>query len=258
MSLLVVKVLKFPDFDTQDHQENLHVTENWYFEEELTEEEWRKAYLQSLQFASEKLPIEDRFVSKRMTGHLKAFSRKSTRTRFAKQHNSSEMRIISEILDAHGIPSDFKYIPLIESGIAADVSSHKGASGYWQFVPATARAYGLKVNSQVDERKDLHKSTHAAAKYLKALYSEFGNWVLVAAAYNTGDGNLRREIGRQGGERNYFKLKLNRETGNYVYKLIAVKEVIERPGEYIQTQNEKTWYAWEQPSGSQSEKSGLL
>lgn len=255
LSLMGFKVLKFQN---SHEEEETPLAINWHLEEEKAEDEWRKAYIQSLHFAKEKLPIEDGVVKKRMMGHLKEFSRKKTQSHFSKQYKSSEMKTISDILSAHGIPSDFKYIPIIESGIDAEAASHKGAKGYWQFIPATARSYGLKVNQEVDERQDLVKSTHAAAKYIKTLYKQFGSWALVAAAFNTGDGNLKRAMGRQGGETNYFKLKLNKETSNYVYKLIAVKEVIERPNLYIQKQNEKTWYAWEQSSEIGNGKTGIL
>ena len=88
--------------------------------------------------------------------------------------------------------------------------------------------YGLKVNKKVDERYNLKKSTVAAAKYLKDLYDTFESWTLVAAAYNVGDSHMRKQINRQGQD-NYFKMKLNRETSLYVYKLISVKEILENP-----------------------------
>src|SRR5690606_24311179 len=106
--------------------------------------------------------------------------------------------------------------------------SHRGASGYWQFMPATAKSFGLRVDNAVDERKDIEKSTVAAAKYIKALYREVNSWTLVAAAFNIGEGNLLRAINRQQ-EDNYFRLKLNKETGSYVYELFSVKEIIEHP-----------------------------
>src|SRR5690606_22891669 len=121
--------------------------------------------------------------------------------------------------------------PLIESDMNPGVTSHKGAGGYWQFMPATARLYGLTVNETVDERKDLIKSTDAAARYIKSLYKEFGDWTLVAAAYNVGIGNLKSSIRKQGTS-DYFKLKLNQETGAYVYKLVSVKQVIENPNKH--------------------------
>src|SRR5690606_5031247 len=116
----------------------------------------------------------------------------------------------------------------VESGFTSGTTSRRGASGYWQFMPNTAKAFGLQVDDVVDERQDVEKSTIAAAKYLKSLYGEFNSWTLVAAAFNIGEGNLLRAINRQN-EDNYFRLKLNRETGSYLYKLISVKEIIEHP-----------------------------
>jgi len=93
-------------------------------------------------------------------------------------------------------------------------------------MPATARLYGLKVNGSVDERLDLIKSTHAAAKYLKSLHKEFGDWTLAAAAYNVGGGSLRASLRRQKKD-NYYDLKLNSETAAYVYKIISMKAILE-------------------------------
>ncbi|MCY1534536.1 Membrane-bound lytic murein transglycosylase D [compost metagenome] len=95
-------------------------------------------------------------------------------------------------------------------------------------MPATARMYGLTVKNGKDERRNLRKSTIAACKYLNELYGIFGSWTLVAAAYNVGDVHLKKQIDRQNQD-NYFKMKLNRETGGYVYKLISVKEILENP-----------------------------
>jgi soluble lytic murein transglycosylase-like protein len=138
--------------------------------------------------------------------------------------------IMEPILVAYGIPKDFKYIPLVESGFKSG-TSHKGASGAWQFMPQTARSFGLKVNSTIDERQQLAKSTVAACKYLRLLYKEFNSWTLVAAAYNIGENKLKRIIRKQD-HANYFRLKLNPETASYVYKLVAMKEIIENPTRY--------------------------
>lgn len=185
-------------------------------------------YIANLHFAHEYLPLGDKQVENKMRQHLNDYS--FDRVRSHRMHELAEtaLPIVEEILLSYGIPADFKYIPMVESGFTKNTTSHKGASGYWQFMPATARAYGLTVNEEVDERQDLIKSTHAAARYIKALNQEFDNWVLTAAAYNVGSGSLRRAINSQA-EDNYFKLKLNRETGSYVYRLISAKEVIENP-----------------------------
>lgn len=185
----------------------------------------------SLSFADISVPVERQSVKQKLGKYLQIFSFKKQQS--YKMHEKADKYLprIAEILKAYDIPEDFKYIPLVESGLDPKVTSHKGAGGYWQFMPATARLYGLRVNGNVDERLDFEKSTHAAAKYLKSLYSEFGDWTLVAAAYNVGGGSLKGSIKRQGVD-DYYRLRLNAETGSYVYKLISVKEVIENPNQY--------------------------
>ncbi|RYE17668.1 MAG: lytic transglycosylase domain-containing protein, partial [Sphingobacteriales bacterium] len=138
--------------------------------------------------------------------------------------------VIVPILKYYGIPEDFKYIPLVETGLR-EGTSPRGARGLWQFMPGTARNYGLKVNKHNDERLNVRKSTVAACKYLRELYSEFDSWTLAAAAYNNGSVKIGKAMNRQN-EDNYFRMSLNRETGMYVYKLIAMKQVIENPGKY--------------------------
>lgn len=187
----------------------------------------KDSYLENLSFAEEKFPVDNQRIIKKMKASLRAHSFRKLQT--SKLHNLAEQwfPIIEPILLRHGVPVDFKYIPLIESGFKSGTSP-KGAEGYWQFMPQTARNYGLRVNSRVDERHNIEKSTIAAAKYLKSLYNEFGSWTLAAAAYNIGEGGLRRQMRNQK-QNNYFKIKLNRETATYVYKLISMKEIIENP-----------------------------
>ncbi|WP_237249571.1 lytic transglycosylase domain-containing protein [Sphingobacterium faecale] len=185
-------------------------------------------YFNSLTFANESIPTELTSVKQKLGKYLSKFSFKKQQSYQMHKQADKFLPQIAAILKSYGIPEDFKYVPLVESGLDPRVTSHKGAGGYWQFMPATARLYGLRVNAQVDDRVDFLKSTHAAARYLKSLYEEFGDWTLVAAAYNVGGGSLRASIRRQK-ESNYFKLRLNAETGSYVYKLVSVKEVIENP-----------------------------
>ena len=184
-------------------------------------------YSNTLSFADEDLPLGDQRIKTRMNASLRAHSFKKLKT--SKLHNQAEkwFPIIEPILKKYGVPADFKYMPLVESGLKSGTSP-KGASGYWQFMPQTARDFGLRVNSELDERQNMERSTIAAAKYLKSLYKEFGSWTLAAAAYNIGEGGLRKQISRQNQD-NYFKMSLNRETASYVYKLISMKEIIENP-----------------------------
>lgn len=189
-----------------------------------------KPYFNSLSFADETLPLGDQGIIKKMNANLKAHSYSKLQT--SKLHRQAEkwFPIIEPILKQYGIPADFKYVPLVESGLLGGTSP-KGASGYWQFMPQTARDFGLKVDDELDERQNMRKSTIAAAKYIKSLYREFDSWTLAAAAYNIGEGSLKRQILKQSQD-NYFKMKLNRETASYVYKLISMKEIIENPSRY--------------------------
>ncbi|TDQ07669.1 lytic transglycosylase domain-containing protein [Pedobacter metabolipauper] len=183
-----------------------------------------------LNFAEETLPLGDAKVERKMKKVLAAYNFSKLQTNRLHRKAAEWFPVIEPILAAYGIPEDFKYVPLVESGLQGGVSP-KGAAGFWQFMPGTARNYGLKVNSRVDERKNLRKSTIAACKYIKELYGIFDSWTLVAAAYNVGDGHMRKQIDRQNQD-NYFKMKLNRETAGYVYKLISMKEIVEDPVRY--------------------------
>ena len=186
--------------------------------------------LAQLNFAEETLPLGDIRVQRKMKKTLAGYNYSSIQTNRLHRMAAEWFPIIEPILAAYGIPNDFKYMPLVESGLQGGMSP-KGANGFWQFMPGTARTYGLKVNSEVDERKNLRKSTIAACKYIKELYGVFDSWTLVAAAYNVGDNHMRKQINRQNQD-NYFKMKLNRETGGYVYKLISMKEIIRDPSRY--------------------------
>lgn len=196
-------------------------------------------WVSSIRFADEVVPLQRSDVKDKLKTYIQRFSYQKTQS--YKMHRKAEEHfpVIAAILASYGIPDDFKYMPVVESGLDPKITSHKGAGGYWQFIPSTARLYGLQVNENVDERLDLVKSTHAAAKYLKSLHREFGDWTLVAAAYNVGGGSLKRSIRRQGTE-SYYELNLNKETASYVYKIISVKEVIENPGRYGYTRLAKT------------------
>lgn len=202
-----------------------------FAKEEIKEEKIlpQKSKPTTLRFSNEKLPASEA-VAWKMKKYLDAHSYRRIQT--TKLHSKAEkwFPVIVPILKSYGIPEDFKYMPLVESGLASGTSP-KGASGYWQFMPGTARSYGLRVNSEIDERQNMHKSTVAAAKYLKELHGIFKSWTLAAAAYNIGETNLLRQMAKQG-HRNYYKMKLNRETASYVYKLIAMKEIIENPHDH--------------------------
>ena len=181
-------------------------------------------------FANEALPINDAVVNRRMQRSLRLHNYKNVHSDILHNKAARLFPIIEPILRAYGIPDDFKYIPLVESGFGEGTSS-KGAKGLWQFMPGTARTYGLKVGKGIDERMSIRKSTIAACKYIKELYVEFNSWTLAAAAYNNGEIKLAKAINEQN-EDNYFRMHLNRETAIYVYNLIAMKAIINHPKKY--------------------------
>lgn len=134
---------------------------------------------------------------------------------------------ISKKLDECDLPNDLKYIPLVESKFLND-SSSKGATGFWQFMPQTAQGYGLEVNDTLDERLDPVRSTDAACKYLHELGSMFDSWSLTIAAYNVGQGNVAKKIkSSKNLSPSYYDIDWNTETGDYVYRLMAIKYISE-------------------------------
>ena len=131
--------------------------------------------------------------------------------------------LFEQELNKHHLPLELKYLPVIESALNPVAISRAGAAGLWQFMPATARMYGLEINSIVDERLDPHKATKAAVKFLQDLYEIYGDWHLVIAAYNCGPGNVNKAIRRSGGKRDYWEIYpyLPAETRGYVPIFIA-------------------------------------
>lgn len=139
--------------------------------------------------------------------------------------------MMDNILATYGLPTELKYLAVIESKLKTGAVSWAGAVGPWQFMPETARGYGLKVTRTRDDRKDYYKSTHAAAKYLRTLFNEFGDWLLVIAAYNGGPGNVYSAI-RKSRSRNFWDLQyyLPTESRNHVKKFIGTHYIFEGQG----------------------------
>jgi membrane-bound lytic murein transglycosylase D len=138
--------------------------------------------------------------------------------------------VIEPILKKNGVPDDFKYIAVVESGLTNIVSPQE-ATGYWQIIASTAELYGLEINEEVDERYNVELATEAACKYFKEAYKKFGNWTLVAASYNMGMGGVEGQLRKQKVQ-SYYDLLLNEETSRYVFRILAVKELLSRPEDY--------------------------
>lgn len=181
-------------------------------------------------FCGERVPLEDREVKERFDRELHVNAYWHSQTLLLMKRANRYFPIIRPILKKNGIPDDFKYLPLIESGFQ-DMVSPAGAEGPWQFIARTGKEYGLEINESVDERYELVKATEAACRYLKESYNRFGNWTLVAAAYNMGPFGLQANL-RSQQESSYYNLHLNNETSRYVFRLLAIKEIMKNPRKY--------------------------
>lgn len=138
--------------------------------------------------------------------------------------------MIERILKEEGVPDDFKYLAVIESGLE-NVNSPPGAKGFWQILKTTGREMGLEVNSNVDERYHIENATRVACAYLKRAKKKLGSWTLAAASYNRGISGINRLLEKQQVE-TYYDLLLNRETNRYVFRVLAMKEILSNPAQY--------------------------
>ena len=185
---------------------------------------------EGLSFAGEEVPIQSPEIWERLDKELlKNIYWQSSTMLFFKKANKY-FPIIEPILKKNNIPNDFKYLAVIESGLD-NVVSPAGATGFWQIMKETAIEYGLEVNSEIDERYNLEKSTEVACSYLNDAYEKFGNWTITAASYNMGKSGVRIRMSKQG-TNNYYNLHLNSETARYVFRILAVKEIMENPKKY--------------------------
>jgi hypothetical protein len=182
------------------------------------------------EFAGEEAPLGLYYVREGLDRELMVNTYWHSSTLLMLKKSNRYFHIIIPILKKNNIPEDFKYLALIESGLS-NVQSQAGAAGFWQFIPATAKNFGLEITDQIDERYHVEKATEAACKLLRGSYNKFGSWTLAAAAYNVGEGRISKELERQKSN-NYYDLYLPEETMRYVYRIIALKLLYEHPTEY--------------------------
>lgn len=185
---------------------------------------------EKISFAGEEAPLQMPDVMERLDRELQVNIYLQSSTLFLLKRANRWLPRITEILKANGIPEDFKYLPLIESGLVNGVSP-KQAVGYWQIREASGKELGLEITKEVDQRYDPIKSTKAACKYLKKAYEKFGNWTLVAASYNRGVAGVKSDLDDQKVD-NYYDAHLNDETARYVFRILAIKEIFENPSKY--------------------------
>lgn len=181
-------------------------------------------------FAGEIVPMEDRDIYERLDREMHVNTYYHSNTFLSFKRANRWFPTIEKILKKNNIPEDFKYLALIESGFQ-NVVSPAGARGFWQFLESTGKEYGLEINDEVDERYHVEKSTEAACRYLNEAYERLGSWSLAAGSYNMGIAGIQSELLRQKAT-NYYDLLLNEETKRYLFRILAMKEIFEKPEQY--------------------------
>jgi hypothetical protein len=202
---------------------------------------WRQSVGQSLiqalkiteplTFCNEPVPLHEADVKERLERELLVCLDNSDDVILWLKRSNRYFPHIEKVLKDNSLPDDLKYIVIAESALKPLAASNKGAVGFWQFIENTGVRYGMKINNDIDERRNLYASTDAAAAYLKDLYSIFNSWTLAAAAYNMGEDGLRTEMVMQKVD-NYYHLYLNEETQRYVFRILAVKIILSNPEKY--------------------------
>lgn len=182
---------------------------------------------EDLTFCGEQVPTRLYDVNEKLDRELLVNTYRHSATFLNIKRANRWFPVIEPILAKNGIPDDFKYLCVIESDLSNAVSP-SGARGFWQFLDVTAKEYGLEVTEEVDERYDVIKSTEAACKYLNQAYKRFGSWALVAASYNMGMAGVSGELVKQSAK-TYWDLQLNEETGRYVYRILAMRQIMQDP-----------------------------
>ncbi len=183
-----------------------------------------------LSFAGERVPLEIKDVYERMDRELLVNTYWQSNALLYFKRANKFFPTIEKILAENGVPDDFKYLALIESGLM-NVSSPAGAKGFWQIMKTTGRENGLEINKNVDERYHLEKATKVACNYLKNAYNKFGSWTTAAAMYNAGRAGITKKMSQQQ-VTNYYDLLLGAETSRYVFRIIAAKEILTHPRKY--------------------------
>lgn len=185
---------------------------------------------EELDFAGEPVPLDDADIYERMDRELLVNTYWQSNALLLIKRAHKYFPIIEPILAEYGVPDDFKYLAVIESSLTQAVSPAK-ATGFWQIMEGTGKDYKLEINSNVDERYHIEKSTRVACEYFLKSKQQFGTWTTAAAAYNAGNRGISRQMERQE-VNDYYDLLLGEETGRYVFRILALKEIMKNPKKY--------------------------
>lgn len=195
---------------------------------------------EKMDFAGEEVPLDNPDIRERMDRELLVNTYWQSNGILLIKRANKYFPIIEPLLEKYGIPDDFKYLAVAESALQNNVSP-AGAAGFWHFMKATGREYGLEVNSYVDERYNIELATKVAAEYLNKSKKRFGSWTLAAAAYNAGNAGIAKQQKRQQVS-DYYDLILNQETSRYLFRILALKEILSDPAKYGFNYRDKDLY----------------
>ena len=184
-----------------------------------------------LDFCGETTPLDIQEIRERLEKELLLTLADRPQVILWIKRSNRYMPIIENMLRENGLPEDLKYVAIVESALRPHVGSPKGAIGFWQFMEGTGRIYGLTINTRMDERRNIFKSTRAAIEYFKALYKDLKSWTLAAAAYNMGEEGLKAEILAQKSD-DYYQLYLPLETQRYIFRIISAKLILSNLEKY--------------------------
>lgn len=193
------------------------------------------------EFCGEKVPLDKFDVKERFEKELIINKYYHSTTIQSLRRTTKWFPLISEILKKNNVPEDFKYLALIESNLE-NLVSYRGATGFWQIMPDAGKELGLEINNEIDERYDVIKSTEAACRYLKNAYTRFGNWTTAAASYNIGLSGISRLMDKQKTQ-NYYDVYMGEETSRYIFRILAMKELVNNPEKFGYFLRETDYFA---------------
>lgn len=194
----------------------------------------------TLYFCGEEVPLDLFYVRERLEREIIVNSYRHSANLLLLKRTTRWFPVMEPLMEKYGLPEDFKYLSMIESELTNAVSPSK-AVGFWQFLEATGKQYGLEINKEVDMRYNVEKETVAACKYLKESYRKFGSWTLAAAAFNCGNGRITKTQEEQRVD-SYYDMQLPEETQRYMFRILALKLITESPETYGYQISDNGWY----------------
>ncbi len=197
----------------------------------------------NLEFCGEAVPLDDFYIREAWEREFLITLARDYQNILYLKRAPKYFPLIESELATRDLPEDLKYLAVAESALREDIRSSAGAQGIWQFISATAQRYGLRVDDEIDDRNNFEKATPAALNYLTFLHDKFQSWTLAAAGYNAGENGIERRLGEQK-VGDYYDLYLNEETSRYLFRILAIKEIMQNPKKYGYEIGKDSFFSW--------------